>query len=210
MKITKVLVLLTVLLVIAGCASGYQKINPSTINYLSKNDLNNITLEYKYDLLFKKYKKKESNNNIKLVAIKITNNSNIDYTFGNNLNLSYENGSSVLILDPNQTFKIIKQSPASYLWYLLLTPMQFYSGSTTTNSLGQYQSSESSFPIGFIIGPGLAGGNMFAASEANKNFRKDITDYNIIGKTIKKGETVSGLLGLQSVGYEALKLKLAE
>jgi hypothetical protein len=66
----------------------------------------------------------------------------------------------------------VKQSPASYLWYLLLTPVQFYSGSTTTSN-GYYTETKpaNSFPIGLIVGPGLAGGNMIAASSANKNFK---------------------------------------
>ena len=197
---------LLVCLLLSNCASSYKKIAPETLNYSSKNSLNSIVLVYKYDLLIKKYKKKESNNNIKLVAIKITNNSNFDYIFGNNLNLSYENGDSVLVMENEQTFQIIRQRPASYLWYLLLAPIQFYSG-TTTNSYGQTEATNS-FPIGLILGPGIAAGNMIASSNANKNFKNDLTKYSIIGKTIKKGETVYGLLGIQSRGYEALKIRI--
>lgn len=193
-------------LLLSNCASSYKKIAPETLNYSSKSNLNSIVLEYKYDLLNKKYKKKESNNNIKLVAIKITNNSNFDYVFGNNINLSYENGDSVLMLENEQTFQIIRQKPASYLWYLLLAPIQFNSG-TTSKSYGQTEPTNS-FPIGLILGPGIAAGNMIAASDANKNFKNDLTKYSLIGKTIKKGETAYGLLGIQSRGYESLKLKL--
>jgi len=194
-----------VCLLLSNCASSYKKIAPETLYYSSKSNLNSIVLEYKYDLLIKKYKKKESSNNIKLVAIKITNNSEFDYIFGNNLNLSYENGDSVLVLENEQTFQMIRQKPASYLWYLLLAPVQFNSG-TTTNSYGQTKPTNS-FPIGLILGPGLAAGNMIAASDANKNFKNDLTKYSLIGKTIKKGETAYGLLGIQSRGYESLKLK---
>jgi hypothetical protein len=197
---------LLVCLLLSNCASSYKKIAPETLNYSSKNSLNGITFEYKYDLLTKKYKKQESGNRIKVVAVKITNNSDIDYVFGNTLNLTYENGDSVLLLEKEQTFQIIRQRPASYLWYLLLTPIQFYSG-TTTNSYGQTEATNS-FPIGLILGPGIAAGNMIASSNANKNFKNDLTKYSIIGKTIKKGETVYGLLGIQSRGYEALKIRI--
>jgi hypothetical protein len=197
---------LLVCLLLSNCASSYKKIAPETLNYSSKNSLNGITFEYKYDLLTKKYKKQESGNRIKVVAVKITNNSDIDYVFGNTLNLTYENGDSVLLLEKEQTFQIIRQKPASYLWYLLLTPIQFYSG-TTTNSYGQTEATNS-FPIGLILGPGIAAGNMIASSNANKNFKNDLTKYSIIGKTIKKGETVYGLLGIQSRGYEALKIRI--
>jgi hypothetical protein len=51
---------------------------------------------------------------------------------------------------------------------LMLTPVQFYSGSTITSD-GYYTETETnSFPIGMIVGSGLAGGNMIAASSANK------------------------------------------
>jgi hypothetical protein len=201
----KILSLLIAMSILTGCASGYDKITPKNLNYLSKNTSNDVTLEYKYGLLTKKYEKKEEKNDIKLVALKITNNSNVDYTFGNNLSLTYENGNTVFLLESDKTFKTIKQSPASYLWYLLLTPIQLFK--TTTNQYGQPES-ESIFPIGLILGPGIAGANMLGASDANKNFKNDLTEYNIIGKTIKKGETVYGLIGLQSKSYEALKLKL--
>jgi hypothetical protein len=55
---------------------------------------------------------------------------------------------------------------------VFITPVQFYSGSTTTSN-GYYTETKpaNSFPIGLIVGPGLAGGNMIAASSANKNFK---------------------------------------
>lgn len=205
MKLTKILVLISIVFLLASCASSYKKIDPKSLSYISKSSDGNVTLEYKYDLLVNKYKKKETKNNVKLVAVKITNNSETEYTFGNNLNLSYENGNSVLLLDTNQTFNIIRQKPASYLWYLLLLPVQFYSG-TTTNAYGQTQATNS-FPIGLILGPGIAGGNMIAAANANGNLKKDLAEYNIIGKTIKRGETIYGLVSIQSGSYESLKLK---
>jgi hypothetical protein len=52
---------------------------------------------------------------------------------------------------------------------LITTPVQFYSGSTITSD-GYYTETKpaNSFPIGLIVGSGLAGGNMIAASSANK------------------------------------------
>ena len=206
MKKTKIVMVASVCLLLTSCASSYKKIKPKSLSYSSQNSSNNVTLEYKYDLLNKKYKKKESKNNVKLIAIKITNNSDVDYTFGNNLNLSYENGNGVLVLDNEQIFQYIRQKPATYLWYLLLAPVQLYSGSST-NSYGQ-SAPTNSFPIGLIAGPGLAGGNMIGAAEANRNLKKDLAEYGIIGKIIKKGETVYGLVGIKSEGYESLKLNL--
>ena len=203
-KILKISYLAVLVAILNSCASSYQKINPKTLNYASKNIENNILFEYKYDLLKKKYKKKETKKGVKLIAIKITNNSENDIVFGQDFNLMYENGNIINIIQTDKIFKQIKQSPASYLWYLLLTPMQF---NTSTSSNGQVQKS-SSTPIGLLIGPGLAGGNMIAASSANKNFKNELLEFDMNGKTIKKGETIYGLVGLTSNNYDSIKIKL--
>ena len=192
-----------------SCASGYKKINPETINYASKSIEGNILLEYKYDLLEKKYKKNETKNNVKLFAVKITNNSEKEVVFGRDFKLIYESGTEVRLIETENLFKKIKQSPASYLWYLLLSPTQFYSGTTTTSN-GYYTETKptNSFPIGLLLGPGLAGGNMIAASSANMNFKNELMQFDLNGKTIKKGETVYGLIGIKSRRYDSIKIKM--
>jgi hypothetical protein len=204
----KISSLLVLAILLNSCASGYKKINPETINYTSKSIESNILLEYKYDLLEKKYKKKETKNNIKFIAVKITNNTEKEIVFGRDFKLSYENGNEVSLVETEKLFKTVKQSPASYLWYLLLTPVQFYSGSTTTSN-GYYIETKpaNSFPIGLILGPGLAGGNMIAASSANKYFKNELMQFELNGKTIKKGETVYGLIGSNSNSYDSIKVK---
>jgi hypothetical protein len=207
-KMIKIGSLLVFTILLNSCASGYKKINPQTINYVSRSIESNILLEYKYDLLEKKYKKKETKNDIKLIAVKITNNTEKDIIFGKDFNLSYENGNEVSLIETEKLFKTIKQSPASYLWYLLLSPLQFYSGTTTTSN-GYYTETKPThtFPVGLILGPGLAGGNMIAASSANKNFKKELLEFDLNGKTIKKGETVYGLIGSNSNSYDSIKVK---
>lgn len=201
--------LLALILFLNSCASGYKKINPTTLNYGSKSIENNILLEYKYDLLKKKYRKKEAKNEIKLIAIKITNNTENDLVFGKDFKLFYDNNNQVNLIETEKLFKTIKQSPASYLWYLLLSPLQFYSGTTTTTN-GSYTETEpaNSFPVGLILGPGLAAGNIIAASSANKNFKNELMEFDINGKTIKKGETVYGIIGSNSSSYDAIKIKM--
>lgn len=208
-KTIKLLSLLVLAILLNSCASGYTKINPSTINYFSKSIENNILLEYKYELLEKKYKKKESKNNIKLIAVKITNNTEKDIVLGTDFKLSYENGNDLNLIETETLYKSLKQSPASYLWYLLLSPVQLFSGTTTTTN-GPYTETKpaNSFPIGLIVGPGLAGGNMIAASSANKNFKNELMQFDLLGKTIKKGETVYGLIGTRSNSYDSIKVKV--
>lgn len=201
------LLVLTALL--NSCASGYKKINPDTINYASRNIEKNILLEYKYDLLDKKYKKKETKNNIKLVAVKITNKTDRDILLGRDFKLVYENGNEVILIETEKLFKTVKQSPTSYLWYLLLSPVQIFSGTNTTTNNGYTESKPgNSFPIGLIVGPGLAGGNIIVANSANKNFKNELRQFDIQNKIILKGETVYGLIGTKYDSYDSITIKM--
>ena len=205
MRIIKITLLCIVISTLTNCASGYKMIKPKSINYISTYETDGVKLEYKYDLLDKKYAKKEYTKGVKLVAIKITNNSNRDLMFGRDITLAYKGGAEVYILENEKVFSTLKQSPASYLWYLLLTPVNFHT--TKTNSNG-FTENTSSTPIGLVLGPGLAGGNMIAAGSANQKFNSDLMDHNINGVIIKKRETKHGLIGIKSDSFDALKLKI--
>lgn len=205
MRIIKITLLFIAISTLTNCASGYKMIEPKSINYISTHETNNVRLEYKYDLLDKKYAKKELKKGVKLIAIKITNNSDKDLMFGEGAKLTYMNGTEIFVMENNNVFQTLKQSPATYLWYLLLTPVNFYTYST--NSYGG-QEMTSSTPIGLILGPGLAGGNMIVASSANKKFKNEMLDFNINGTIIKKGETKYGLIGIKADSFDSLKLKI--
>ena len=200
MRIIKITLLLVTILSLTSCASGYKMIEPNSINYASSNETNNVKLEYKYDLLKKKYAKKEIKKGVKLVAVKITNGSDKDLMFGRDIKLTYGNGKEIVAMEHGTVFKSLKQSPATYLLYLLLSPMNFYTSSSDGSS--------SSTPIGLVIGPGLAGGNMIAAGSANKKFKNELLEYNINGTLIKKRESIYGLVGIKSDSFDALKVKV--
>jgi hypothetical protein len=199
MKSQNLLVLLCIFF-LGSCASGYQMINPPTLNYLSTSTDKSVTLDYKYNLLPKKYAKKETRNNIKLIAVKITNNSGGDLVFGKDIKLTYGNGSEVVLMENEQVFKVLKQQTATYLLYLLLTPITL-----NTSSNGQQTSS---VPIGYVVGPGLAGANIIIAGSANGTFKEELLKYNITGTTIKNGSTVYGLVGINSPNFEGIKVKV--
>ena len=200
MRIIKITFLFIAIASLTSCASGYKMIAPKTINYVSTNETEKVTLEYKYDVLDKKYAKKELKRGVKLVSVKITNNSEKDIMFGRDAKLTYENGDEIFIMENDKVFKTLKQSSASYLFYLLLTPLNFETTSSSGNT--------SSTPIGLAIGPGLAGGNMIAAGSANNKFKTELLEYNINGTLIKKGETAYGLIGIKSDSFDSLKLKI--
>jgi len=90
MRIIKIIFLFVSIISLTSCASGYKMIKPKTINYVSSNENNGVKLEYKYDLLNKKYTNKEVKKGVKLVAVKLTNNSKQDLMFGGEIKLTYE------------------------------------------------------------------------------------------------------------------------
>lgn len=207
MKFLKTAALLSLLIFLNSCASGYKTIGPSELAYNSVAKEEGLSMEYKYDLLRKKYAKKEKKKDVRLVAVKITNNTSKNLTFGEDFFLSYENGGQVLIMPTDKVFSSLKQHPATHLFYLLLSPLTLYT--SNTNSYG-YSETSSSFPIGLIIGPGLAAGNLIAASSANKKFKKELQEHQLQGKVIPKGETVYGLIGIRADNYDALELRFEE
>lgn len=204
MKSLKFILVVSGALLLNSCASGFKEINPKTLNYNSNTTNNSVTMEYKYDLLSKKYAKKEEKNGIKLVAVKIKNNSGRDLVFGKDLKLAYSDGEELYTLENNTIYKSLKQSPGPYLWYLLLSFLTY--NTTSTNAYG-VQEITSSTPIGLVIGPGIAGGNMIVASSANKKFQTELSKYTMNGTSLKNGETTYGLIGIKSNNYDAIKIK---
>lgn len=203
MKIINILFLQLLILIVVSCASSYNNIAPNFINYQSSSKTDSVSFMYKYDLLDRKYAKKELKKSIKLVAIKIKNSSDEDLTFGKDIILSYQNGNDVIVMENEKVYQELKQTPAYYLFYLLLTPLQFYQ----TDSNGNIKSSK---PIGLIIGPGIAFGNMIVANSANNKFKTELFRYNLNGTIIPKGETKTGLIGIRSDSFEALELRFIQ
>lgn len=126
--------------------------------------------------------------------------------FGKDVKIMHVGGPEIYIMNNEYVYKSLKQSPASYLWYMLLTPLNLYTTTTATNENG-YRQNENSIPIGLILGPAITGGNMIAASSANKKFKKDMLTYNINETVLKKGATTFGLIGIESNSQGALTLK---
>ncbi len=199
------LLLLITSIILSSCATGYVSIEPKNQNYTSSDKQNNVKIEYKYNVLKKKYAKKEIKKNINVVAMKIINNSENDLIFGNNINITNADGTKINLLDNKQIFKPLKQNVATYFLYLLLTPINFFT--TSSDEYGR-QETTSSVPIGLVIGPGVTALNTITAASANKKFKKEIQAENLKGKTIKKGDTITGIIGIHANSYNNLKINL--
>ena len=181
---------------LCSCASSYKPIYPSKVIYPSVD--NDGIFSYRFNVLRlagnKKLAKKADKFDIRIVAIRIVNNSNRVLRHGYNFDL-YSGDQKARILEPDVVSANIKQSVPIYLLYLLLTGMRF-------------ETSSSSIPIGYVIGPGIAAGNMIVAGSANKRFREELIEYSIIEREIKPGETFYGLIGISDFSYMPLTLKI--
>ena len=105
----------------------------------------------------------------------------------------------VFPLEPRVLNKYLRQKSASYLFYLLLTPLNI----ATYDSDGNYQRI---YPIGLILGPALAVGNLIGASMANKNLNREYSNEYIINKKIGPYETITGLMAIKATGCPSLSI----
>ena len=199
--------ILTFAVIMVGCAASYKQINPPTLNYNSHDIQDGVSLSYQYDILSirgnKKYARKEDKNGVKLIAVKVTNNTDSTINIGHDV-IFYSNQKQLFPMQPLAVKESIKQIVPGYIPYLLLSFLQLnitkgdpYDGYTTE-----------SYPIGLAIGPGITIGNMVMASSSNKNMLAELLKYDILNKNIKKGETIYGIIGLHETGYSPITVKL--
>lgn len=191
---------------LSGCAANYKKIQPSQLNYNSTVSNNNVELSYKYDVLRergnKKYAKKEDKKAVKMVAVKITNNTEVDIIVSRDVKF-FAGQSQVFPLEPQSARDLVKQNVLSYLPYALLT----FTTLTITKS-NSYSYSQERYPIGLGLGPGVTIGNMVTAGNANKKMLSELYENNIMNKVIKKGETAFGIISLRGVDYSPLSIEV--
>jgi hypothetical protein len=198
-------------IVFCGCASSYKPINPVSVNYTTSNLDDGISFSYRYDVLGeagnKKYSRHEKTSFVKLVAVKITNLTGQKINLGSDV--SFFAGTKIIYpLDPLIIKSELKQGVGVYLLYLLLTPVNLYTTNSSSNG-GYYSSSTQTYPIGYILGPGISLGNILVSSSANQNFQQELLEYNI-NKDVENGQTIYALVGFRDIGYEPLTLKLKD
>lgn len=202
LKRTNLILLIIVGLILTGCAMSYQPINAPKLKYNVTDNQNGIELSYKYDVLQlkgnKKYAKSEDRIGVKLVAVKIVNNTDTTINLGTNT-MIYAGNKPIDILTPYIFQNSIKQKSMAYLPYALFTFLNF------NISNGSYYSQ--SIPVGYVLGPLLTFGNIIVASNANKNLLKELIEYDLRNKDIRKGETVYGLIGIDQGEFMPLTIR---
>jgi hypothetical protein len=196
----------------SSCASTYKPLIPSSSYFGNVEEVRGVKFSYQQGVLAatrnKKYAKRELSKAVKVISIKIVNNSERNLVIGQNAKF-YTGNSELRLIEPSTIHQQLKQGVPIYLLYLLLSPMQLTTGSSTINSSGRITSA-SSTPIGLILGPAISIGNMAVAGTANQNFLHELNQFNMINKTIEPGQTVFGLIGINDIGYNPVRLVVTD
>lgn len=186
----------------ASCASTYNPITAERVNYPNPLIKDSVEFSYQYDLLLargnSKYVKHERKGGIKLVTVKLTNNSSKPFVLNRDATI-YSGNKIYRVIEAKYMYDKLKQKPAGYLFYLLLTPLQLNRVSAN--------GTVTSTPIGLPLGPGLTLINFAAAVSANDKLKKELTRDYLKDRVILPGETVFGFVGLRSILNDPLELR---
>ena len=198
--------LIIVCLFLSSCASSFKSINPQNIPFSFTDSSDNLQFSYAYDVLSlkknKKYVKKERKNGMRVVAVRLTNNTDQALRLNQNLKLIVGNNQTVPV-DPAIVAQNIKQGTWIYLLYL---PLNITFGTTTnTNNYGQVETTGGTT---LPTGPVFSLANILIASSANKNFREELKKYSLLDKTIEPGQTVYGLITVHSLTSDPIKFQI--
>ena len=190
------------LVLLSSCASSYKSINPNTFEFTNTEITEDVVLKYRYNVLRerrnKKFAKDEDQNNLRLMAVEITNNSNQEILLGDNLKL-YNGDSEVQLVSPLSAKSDLRQCAGCYIPYALLTllNLNIQNGNRIT-----------SIPIGLVVGPLVTGANIITASNANRRLKNAMIRFDLLNKTILPGKTETGLITISTREYPALKPRL--
>jgi len=183
---------------LTSCASYYKPINAPAAPYTYSEQADGLAYSYQYDMLQlngnKKYAKRELKNNIKVVAVKVTNTTDSTLHIGNDFKVMLGNLETTPV-PPTVVAQKLKQGVPIYLLYLLLN-LNF-----TTTVDGQV--SESKF---IPTGPPIAAYNLIVAANANSRFKQELITQNLLDKTVAPGETVFGLVSLNTLNAAPVRL----
>jgi hypothetical protein len=192
------LICIVLICILSSCAATYKWIKPAELKYPALED---STFSYQYNVIQRagnrKLSKKEAKSHMRVVAVKIFNNTGQPLEYRKNFRI-YSGNNEVSLLSPVVASSGIKQTAGLHLLYLLLTPMTL----DVDNS--------GSIPIGLVIGPGIALGNMFVASGANKRFREELLNNELENRVIANGESFYGLITINDNGFMPLSMKLTK
>lgn len=181
-------------LVLTSCAVSYRTINPEFFKYPTAEKVDGIKISYKYDVFRStrnnRYAQKEMKQGLRLIAIQITNQSDSTIRLSRDCDF-YAGDIRILPMTVNDISYRLKQQVWPYYFYLLMTFFEFSYTVTTPTSI-----SSGSWPIGYVLGPGLTILNVTKAATSNSRLYTNLKVTDVWNQDIRRGETVNGLIGI--------------
>lgn len=191
--------LFLILVVAGGCAKVYHKIEPASIP-LARSEINQYGLEmsHYYDLLAlrgnKRLAKKERRKDIKLLVVSITNHNDFSINVRRELEFVVD-GNPIVLLPQQELYQSLKQRGLFYLLYaFVILPVDISSSNRVI------------IPIGLPF----AAYNVAVALRANNRLLEELTIYDIQNRILAAGETITGIIGIQSEGVPYLDVRLKQ
>jgi hypothetical protein len=112
-------------LLLFGCAASYRPIEPETLVFSTTQNDSDVKFGYRYEVLSfkgnKKSAKKERKKNVRVVALKIENNTNKTLKLGESLSL-FSGDNNIYPMDPEIVFKQLRQTVPVYLFICFCVP----------------------------------------------------------------------------------------
>jgi len=186
--------LIVTILLFTSCAVSYRTIRPESFNYPTSVTVDGIKVSYKYDVLRstgnKRYAEKEIKQGLRLIAIQITNQSDSTIRLSRDCDF-YAGDVRILPIAARDISNRLKQQVWPYYFYLLMTFFEFSYTVTTPTSI-----MSGSWPVGYVLGPGLTLLNVTKASKSNSRLYINLNVTDVWNRDILRGETVNGLIGI--------------
>lgn len=197
------------LFIVTGCSSSYRTINPSKLSGYTIKESNGIELDYQPAALNGQYLKHQQQTGYGLYAVRVTNNTSKPISIKNNVVIT-ASGKTLSYMELNVFYNFIQQNPERSLQFLFLLPLNGYTKSATTEGSTTTSSSTHFYPVGVILGPALAFGNLAAAKGANEKFKAELDKYDILNKEIGVGKTEFGIIALNENPLNPLELVISK
>lgn len=210
---THFLFLSIVILLIAGCARPYRKINMSAIPFKEYHQGNKISYSERQGVLYNMknffYAKREMKNDLSLIAFKIANTSPYPIMIND---LQFTCGASVPMtpIKMDEFYAILKQKAALYWLYsagfivypkpavmtvnISGTPVQV---NQPDNPKKLIKNGKQYIPIPF--GLPIAAANYGIAYRSNKKLNADLKLLDLSNRMIQPGDTIQGVLPFRGV-----------
>jgi hypothetical protein len=190
------------LAILASCARSFHTLNPTMYYFDNTKPLTEeINVSYLYDIQNisrnKPYARKERKKYIKLVALKIDNNSDKELILTrDNFAIKTSSGRDIEIISNEQYNKAIRQYSGTYALFYGLSGFGYEWGEVN----GEEYSTLSYNFLPLIIGVG----NAFFAEASNNNQKQNMNNLQIYGKSLKPHSSMHGLIAIKDMGYPEL------